>query len=78
VFFPKKKNDMPVGNLRKLVETFDTLEDPTLQLKRSSMKRGAEATMALTLSHGEEVDWSKVSSSHALGPAEMKEYFAEA
>jgi hypothetical protein len=28
--FPKKKNDMPVGNLRSLVEAFDTLEDPVL------------------------------------------------
>jgi hypothetical protein len=28
--FPKKKKDMPTGNLRKLIEAFDTLEDPTL------------------------------------------------
>jgi hypothetical protein len=28
--FPKKKNKMPVGNLRNLVEAFDTLEDPVL------------------------------------------------
>jgi hypothetical protein len=77
-FFPKKKNDIPTENLRKLVEAFDTLEDPTLQLKRSSVKREAEATVALTLSHGEKVDWSKVSSSHACGPSEMKKFFAEA
>jgi hypothetical protein len=31
--FPKKKKEMPTGNLRNLVEDFDTLEDPTLQLK---------------------------------------------
>jgi hypothetical protein len=28
--FPKKKNDMLVGNLRNLVEAFNTLEDPVL------------------------------------------------
>jgi hypothetical protein len=32
-FFSKKKNDMLAGNLRKLVEVFDTLKDPTLQVK---------------------------------------------
>jgi hypothetical protein len=77
-FFPKNKKDMPTGNLRKLVEAFNTLEDPTLQLKRSLVKRRAEATIALTMLHGEEVDWVKVSSSHARGPSEMKEFFVEA
>jgi hypothetical protein len=56
---------MPAKNLRKLVEAFDTLEDPTLMLKRSSVKRGVEATIALTMSCGEDIDWAKVSSSHA-------------
>jgi hypothetical protein len=28
--FLKKKDELPVGNLRKLVEAFDTLEDPVL------------------------------------------------
>jgi hypothetical protein len=28
--FLKKKKEMPTGKLRRLVETFDTLEDPTL------------------------------------------------
>jgi hypothetical protein len=55
-FFPKKKNDMPIDNLRNLVESFDTLEDPVLQLKLSSMRRGVEGTIALTQSHGENVD----------------------
>jgi hypothetical protein len=76
-FFPKKKKDMPTGNLIKLVEAFDTLEDPTLQLKRSPVRRGVEATVALALCHDEEVDWEKVSSSHARGPEEMKEFFIE-
>jgi hypothetical protein len=72
-FFPKKKNDMPA---ERLVDAFDTLEDPTLQLKRSSVNRGAEATVALSLSHGKKVDWSKVSSSQACVPSEIKKFFA--
>jgi hypothetical protein len=76
--FPRKKKDMPTTNLRKLVEAFDTLEDPTLQLKRSSMTRGAKAMVALAMSHGEEVDWEKVSSFHARGLEEMKGFFSEA
>jgi hypothetical protein len=28
--FPKKRKEMPTSNLRKLVEAFDTLKDPTL------------------------------------------------
>jgi hypothetical protein len=63
--FPKKKDEMPDGNLSKLVEAFNTLEDSVLQLKLSSVKRGVEGTIALTQSHGESVDWEKVSSSHA-------------
>jgi hypothetical protein len=43
-----KKKEMPTGNLRKLVEAFNTLEDPTLQLKLSSVKRGAEGTVAFS------------------------------
>jgi hypothetical protein len=78
LFPKKKKNDLPAKNLRKLVVAFDTLQDPTLQFKRSSVKRGSKAMIALSMSHGEEVDWSKVSSSLALGPAEMKGFFGEA
>jgi CRISPR/Cas system-associated endonuclease Cas3-HD len=69
---------MPVGNLRKLVEAFDTPEDSILQLKLSSVKRGFEGTIALTQSHGKSVDWEKVSSSYARRPSEMKELFVEA
>jgi hypothetical protein len=54
--FPKKKKDMPIGNLRKLVKAFDTLEDPILQLKLSSVRRGVEGTIALTQSHGKDAD----------------------
>jgi hypothetical protein len=42
-FFPKKKkSDVPTTNLKRLVDVFDTIEDPTLQLKRLSVKRGAK------------------------------------
>jgi hypothetical protein len=54
--FPKKKDEMHVGNLRKLVEAFDASEDSILQLKLSSVKRGVEGMIALTQSHGESVD----------------------
>jgi hypothetical protein len=50
--FPEKKNEMPVINLRNLVQAFDTLEDPVLQLKLSSVRRCVEGTIALTQSHG--------------------------
>jgi hypothetical protein len=76
--FPKKKNAMHVGNLRNLDETFDTLEDPVLELKLSSVRRGVEGTIALSQSHGENVDWEKVSSAYARRPEEMKNFFAEA
>jgi hypothetical protein len=54
--FLRKKDDMPAGNLRKLVEAFDTIEDPVLAMKLTSVKRGVEGTIALAQSHGEEVD----------------------
>jgi hypothetical protein len=76
--FPKKKKDMPIGNFRNLVEAFDTLEDPVLQLKLSSVRRGVEEMITLTQSHGVNVDWEKVSSAHAQRLEEMKEFFSEA
>jgi hypothetical protein len=47
-------------------------------MKLSSVKRGVEGSIALTQTHGEEVDWEKVSSSYAQCQAEMKEFFAKA
>jgi hypothetical protein len=76
--FSWKKDEMPAGNLRKLVEAFDTIEDPVLTMKLTLVKRGVEGTIALTQSHGEEVDWEKVGSSYAQPPAEMKEFFKKA
>jgi hypothetical protein len=45
--WPKKKEDMPVENLLKLVEAFDTREDPVLVMKCTSVKRGVEGAIAL-------------------------------
>jgi hypothetical protein len=77
-FFLKKKGDPQITNLKRLVDAFDTVEDPTLQLKRLSVKRGAEGTMALLLSHGRQVDWAKVSSLESCSPSELKKFFVEA
>jgi hypothetical protein len=76
--FPKKKDEMLVGNLRNLVEAFETLEDLVLQLKLSSVRRGVEGMIALTQSHRENVDWEKVRSAYARRPEEMNEFFAGA
>jgi hypothetical protein len=55
--WPKKKEEMPVDNLKKLAEAFDTLEDPVLAMKRRSVKWGVKGAIVLAQSHGEEVDW---------------------
>jgi hypothetical protein len=54
--FPRKKDELPVGNLRKLVNAFDTVEDPVLPMKLSSVKQGVKGTIALTQSHGKKGD----------------------
>jgi hypothetical protein len=36
--FPKKRNEIPADNLRKLVDTFDTIEDPVHAMKLISIK----------------------------------------
>jgi hypothetical protein len=61
--WPKKRADMPADDLKKLAVAFDTVEDPILLMKSRSVKRGTEGAIALACSHGEEVDWEKVSSS---------------
>jgi hypothetical protein len=76
--FPRKRDDLPSGNLRKLVKAFDTIEDPVLAMKLTSVKRGVEGMIALTQSHGEEVNWEKVGSSYVRPPTEMKEFFKKA
>jgi hypothetical protein len=61
MFIPKKKREMP-EHLGKLVKMFDTPENLTFYLKSSSTKIGAKLTIELAMSHGEKVDWDKVSS----------------
>jgi hypothetical protein len=46
--FPEKKDELPAGNLQKLVEAFDTIEDPVLVMKLTSVKRDVKWTIALT------------------------------
>jgi hypothetical protein len=38
VLWPKKKASMPADNLKELVATFDTAEDPILSMKSRSVK----------------------------------------
>jgi hypothetical protein len=45
--WPKKKEEMPVDNLKKLAEAFDTLEDPVLAMKCRSVKQGVKGAIAL-------------------------------
>jgi hypothetical protein len=43
-------------NLRKLVEVFNAPEYPMFAFKWTSTKIGAEITMALAMSYGEEIN----------------------
>jgi hypothetical protein len=45
--WPKKRAEMPVDNLKKLAEAFDTIEDHVLTMKGRSVKRGVEGAIAL-------------------------------
>jgi hypothetical protein len=69
--WPKKEGEMPVDNLRKLVEAFDTPKDPVLAMKHMSVKRGVKGAIALAHAHSEEVDWEKISSSRARPLSEL-------
>jgi hypothetical protein len=76
--WPKKKADMPRDDLKKLAAVFDTAEDPILSMKSRSMKRGAKWAIALAYSHGEEVNWEKVSSSRGRPLSELLGFFEKA
>jgi hypothetical protein len=76
--WPKKRADMPANDLKKLAATFDTIEDPVLAMKSRLVKRGVEGAIALALSHGEEVNWEKVSSSRARPLSELLGFFEKA
>jgi hypothetical protein len=74
----KKKADVPTADLKKLATAFDTVEDPILLMKSRSVKRGAKGAIALAYSHGEEVDWEKVSSSRGRPLSELLGFFNKA
>jgi hypothetical protein len=76
--WPKKRAAMPKDNLTELPKSFDTIEEPTLQLKGLSIKRGAEGAIALSLAHGMSFDWERVSSPHGHTRDEMKVFFEKA
>jgi hypothetical protein len=76
--WPKKRAAMPKDNLTELAKSFDTIEEPTLQLKGLSIKRGAEGAIALSLAHGTNFNWEKVSSPHGHTRDEMKVFFEKA
>jgi hypothetical protein len=74
--WPKKKANVP--DLKDLAKAFDTEEDPILTMKGLSLKRGAEGAIAFAYSHGEEVNWEKVSSSLGRPRSELKAFFEKA
>jgi hypothetical protein len=76
--WPKQKAEVPNNDLKKLAEAFDTTDDPVLQLKGLSLKRGAEGAIALSYAHGEDFDWEKVSSPHGRTRSELKAFFEKA
>jgi hypothetical protein len=75
--WPKKREEVPV-DLKKLDESFDTVEDLVLTMKSRSVKRGVKGDIALAQSHGEEVNWEKVSSSRARPLSELLGFFEKA
>jgi hypothetical protein len=76
--WPKRRAAVPKDNLSDIAKSFDTTEDPTLQLKGLSIKRGAEGAIALSLAHGTNFDWERVSSPHGHTRDEMKAFFEKA
>jgi hypothetical protein len=76
--WPKQRAAIENSNLKKLVKTFDTPEDPILLLKGRSIKRGAKEAIALSYAHGEEVDWEKVSSFRSWPLSELRGFFERA
>jgi hypothetical protein len=58
--WPKQKAEVPNKDVKKLGQAFDTTEDPILQIKGLSLKRGSEGAIAFSYAHGVEFDWEKV------------------
>jgi hypothetical protein len=76
--WPKRKATVPKDNLTELAKSFDTTEDPLLQFKALSIKRGAEGAIALSLAHGTDFDWEKVNAPLGYSRDEMKIFFEKA
>jgi hypothetical protein len=76
--WPKQKAEVPNNDLKKLAKAFDTTDDPVLQLKGLSLKRGVEGAITLSYAHGADFDWEKVSSPHGRTRAELKAFFEKA
>jgi hypothetical protein len=66
---------VPDGDVKKLAKAFDTPDDPILLMKGRSVKRGAEGAIALAYTHGEEVNWEKLSSSRGRPLSELRVFF---
>jgi hypothetical protein len=49
--------------LAKLVDVFNEAEDPALAFKQAATKASAKISMALAMSHGEEVNRERVDAS---------------
>jgi hypothetical protein len=76
--WPKQKAEVPNNDLKKLAQAFDTTDDPVLQLKGLSLKRGAEGAIVFSNAHGADFDWEKVSSPHGRTRSELKAFFEKA
>jgi hypothetical protein len=76
--WPKQKAEVPNNYLKKLAQAFNTTDDPVLQLKGLSLKRGAEGAIAFSYAHGADFDWEKVSSPHGRTRSELKAFFEKA
>jgi hypothetical protein len=74
----KQKADVPKDDVKKLAKAFDTTEDPILQLKGLSLKRGAEGAIALLYAYGGDFDWEKISSPHGHTRLKLKAFFKKA
>jgi hypothetical protein len=74
----KKRSAVLKDNLSNLAKSFDTTKDPTLQLKGLSIKCGTEGAIALSLAHGTNFNWERVSSPHGHTHDEMKAFFKKA
>jgi hypothetical protein len=76
--WPKQKVEVPHNDVKKLAQDFDTTDNPLLQMKGLSLKRGAEGAIAFSYAHGVEVNWEKVGSSHGHTRSELKAFFEKA